>query len=64
MKIEITEEDRQFLANALNYITLSLDGYDLDNSNLPNGDKLKILGKCYSLLQMFFHATDKEKVNK
>lgn len=56
MKFELKDEDKLFLAKALNYVVLSLDGNATDNSALSDTEKLHIIGQCYYLQQMLANA--------
>ncbi len=61
MKIDLSEDDIKFIKNAFNYVVLSLDGNKIDNSDLNDIDKCRILGQCFYLMQMFDNPIEDNK---
>ena len=53
MQINLSEDDIKFVKKALNYVVLSLDKNKVDNSDLDNIDKCRVLAQCFYLMQMF-----------
>jgi len=60
MKIKINKEQVELLRNAINYVVLSLDGNQVNNSKLSDLDKLHVLGNCYYIQQAFNHVIEDE----
>ncbi|MCI1966582.1 MAG: hypothetical protein LKJ17_10700 [Oscillospiraceae bacterium] len=63
MKIEITDEGKEFLGKALFQVALSLEGKATDNSKLSDLDKLRILSCCYNL-QLALNYAEPDDENK
>jgi hypothetical protein len=61
MQFDLSEDDIKFVKKALNYVVLSLDGNKVDNSDLDDIDKCRVLAQCFYLMQMFDNPIEDNK---